>query len=528
MILTFVTTACEKDSENVSNDTNRSYSFIKGNDGSIQLGERIEDPYKFENMEAAFQKLCEQGVSFPFSGIAPTNTYVKVLIHSEEELESIEADTTLIWFDYPLDYEIVNFGSYYFDPTLDSSYSWQYGVIPLGYTLPSGLTVNQIYQVFIPEENPDYDSYKTYYDMIEEMSESMCDKSNVDESLESKSGKWYPSAHITVYDNFMDSNVSLEGVRVNVHRGCKTRYAVTDADGECTFDTKFKGKVDYSIEWRRHYWRIVYGDKNKKAYYTGSSKEGKWEINMDVNCTNNDIDDYMRATIHRAAVVANYKPEYWPIAKPHKTNLIGCNVKLIIRYEHKKAAAVGSAEPGNTTNLGGADVVIRGMDENGDLRGAQFIFSNTLHELAHCAHAYWYDLRHNNGDFDFVNKFIIESWASCVQWKVTTDYYEEENFDNRGYNGGLQNWTSNLANSQIIYYTPVFIDLIDNYNQHNYIMNAPEDEITGYTLIEIQDNILEESTDKNSLENALKRHKLHSTTDDQISALLLKYRYLPF
>lgn len=390
MLLIFVAivssySSCKKENVGASDIVSKN-TDNKNISEMIVLGQKLEDPYEFDNMRMAFDILCKQGIQFPFTSISPTGNYVRVLIHSDEELESIEVDSALIWFDYPLNYEIVKGGSFYVDSTLkDASVSWQYGVIPCGYTLPSGLVVEYLYEVFIPEDQKDYDKYEEYYDMIEDLSESICDKEFKKEiSTQSKKSKWTPSAHITVWDDLKETYVPLEGVRVNARRGCKTRYAITDQNGNCTFDSKFKKKVDYSIEWRRHYWRIVTTEKNKKTYLTGPNKEGKWTKTI----LKRDGEDYMRATIHRAALIANYK-SLWTVSRPHKTNSIGFHTKLKIRYNHaNNGSRIGIAQPGSSTDLKGADVVIWGKDDCGELYLTQHIFSNTLHELAHCAHSY--------------------------------------------------------------------------------------------------------------------------------------------
>ena len=40
-------------------------------------------------------------------------------------------------YDFPLDYEIINLGTYYHDPSLPvDAITWQYCVVPVGYVLP--------------------------------------------------------------------------------------------------------------------------------------------------------------------------------------------------------------------------------------------------------------------------------------------------------------------------------------------------------------------------------------------------------
>ena len=374
--------------------------------GSLVLGDKLNDPYKLDNMNNAFLELAASGIQFPFSSVSPTGKYVRVLIHTDEELEQLESDTSIIWFEYPLDYAIAELGCSYYDPTLsDSTYSWQYGVVPIEYTFPENLYVEQIYSVFIPEDYPEYSSYSNILDLLEDVSDSKCNSENmqVAHSL-TKSSKWNPSAQVEVWDDEEDGYVPLDGVRVIARKCTKSRYAITDELGQCTINTKFKGNVDYSIEWRRHYWRIVKGQYNKKTYLIGPTTNSSWNLSI----AKSSESDYMRATIHRAAIVANYK-DIWTIKRPRKSNFLGCIIKLKIRYENSNNGDVTGSTQNGSNNLNGADVVIWGKNQNNELYLTQDVFSSTIHELAHFSHRLFYNKNNPSGNFDQdVNQFKLK------------------------------------------------------------------------------------------------------------------------
>lgn len=468
-------------------------------------------------MVAAFEQLCSEGVSFPFTSIEPTDLYVKVLTKTDAEQDLLESDSSLIWFAYPLNYEIAIPGWYYDDPSItDDSCSWQYGVVPIDYTLPSALTVETIYSVFIPDAATDYDQYEELYDLIEDRSLLLCGDTATDDE-QTKSTKWNPSAKISLWDEVKDSNVPLDGICVKVSKGCKTASAIANLSGECTFSTKFKKKVNYSIEWERHYWKIVSGKSRKSDQMTGPTKTGRWECVI----TSSDGSNYLRAVIHMAALVANYKT-IWPVYRPYKKNRLGMHQKVKIRFNNTNNGYVrGMSQVGSDTDLG-ADIVIWGKNTNGGYWDALSVFGSTLHELAHCSHAYYYDKLHSRGDFDEVNHFVSESWVRCVEWKVTSDYYNGL-LGNRGYRDGFQTWTTDSLRTINDVYTPVFIDLIDNFNQSGFYDNAPYDVITGYTLKEIQDSILGSVRNCATLKSALLAHKMHNATESQIISLIHAY-----
>lgn len=74
-------------------------------------------------------------------------------------------------------------------------------------------------------------------------------------------------------------------------------------------------------------------------------------------------------------------------------------------------------------------------------------------------------------------------------------------------------------------YTPLFIDLMDNYNQRTSSNNnnRPNDNISGYTLEYIQNNILVSSYGLSSFRDALRAHKINGVTDNDISQLMELY-----
>ena len=68
----------------------------------------------------------------------------------------IKSDSTLFVFDYPLDYE---FTDDYLDnrPTPSDSIFEYYTAVPIGQSLPSGVDVEIIENLYIPEEDPFFD-----------------------------------------------------------------------------------------------------------------------------------------------------------------------------------------------------------------------------------------------------------------------------------------------------------------------------------------------------------------------------------
>ncbi|MBK6283709.1 MAG: hypothetical protein IPF54_14590 [Draconibacterium sp.] len=87
----------------------------------LQLGKKINDPFAIYNMKNAVLNLKSAGVDVQEEELVPNKIYLRFLPKSEEEWQILKNDTNLILYDYPLDYEIEVYGTYYHDPELPDS-----------------------------------------------------------------------------------------------------------------------------------------------------------------------------------------------------------------------------------------------------------------------------------------------------------------------------------------------------------------------------------------------------------------------
>ena len=79
-------------------------------EGMIKLGKKLENPYSVENMQRALNNLKKVNINAKTTtsrlNIETTHLYVRFLPKNEEELSILKRDSTLVLYDYPLDYEI--------------------------------------------------------------------------------------------------------------------------------------------------------------------------------------------------------------------------------------------------------------------------------------------------------------------------------------------------------------------------------------------------------------------------------------
>ena len=124
------------------------------NGDGIVLGQKLNNPYSVENMNNTIQ-----GLYGPVDFFDPTHYYVRFLPQDSLDYNILLSDTTLILFDYPLDYEIAQYGDYYHDPSIpEDEITWQYTVVPVNYQFPQ-IRYEILEECFIPYDDFDPSDY---------------------------------------------------------------------------------------------------------------------------------------------------------------------------------------------------------------------------------------------------------------------------------------------------------------------------------------------------------------------------------
>ncbi len=534
-------------------------------EGQIVLGAKVDDPYAIENMKKAYRNLKASSPNTPNIDIAANHVYIRFLPKDEAEWNVLKSDTSIMLFDFPLNYEIKKMGTYYHDPSLPKdAITWQYCVLPINYKLPN-IRHEIIYEVFIPEDNnlksTSQINKQLSLDIEEEayrLTNNLPKANNEERGERGWFPKWTPKGTVKVWDNIIGSTttykkvfshwvyydcdgafsggqrhvkptdelckravynyipitkkgsyIPLEGVRVNARYLTKVRWAITDKNGY--FETaQFRFKVNYAIKWERGHYDIRNG-MIWQAWYNGPRRKGDWNPKV------NGGKSIMYATIHRAA---------------HK-HFYGDN--LGIRRPTGNGKTKLCYIDGNGTGVFWGDWIDHGVlpdikiwgKESGKYKPLDQVFATTAHELGHKSH--WHLIGIHN--YAQTGKEIYESWAEAVEWALTNDEYHTKgarfgSIDAMNYNC---EWTNQLTWSPYYNgdkaYTPIFIDLMDNENQRVVQSDSslPNDKISGYSLKYIQDNILKESYGFSSLRDAVKAHKISGVSNVDIDELFALY-----
>ena len=115
------------------------------------LGMQHVNPYLIPNMQQAYANLGITNVT-----VNVTNLYVRFLPNSVQQLATLDStldNQGLDIFDAPMDYDVLQEGDYYQDPSIpDSEVTYQYAVVPPNFQFPSGIAYTVLAQIHIPAD----------------------------------------------------------------------------------------------------------------------------------------------------------------------------------------------------------------------------------------------------------------------------------------------------------------------------------------------------------------------------------------
>jgi hypothetical protein len=521
-LLAFTLASCEKNEFDFNNNANN-----ESNNGLIiRKVRKLENPYSVSNMKKAYTALQQEGLMKVSLNIEATHLYVRFLPKDSVESELLRGDTTLTLFSYPLDYELTE-GEKFIDSTLiGNNFTWLYTRVPVGYTSPIS-QFEIIEHLFLPTliEN-DIQGVKSqkasntknnnWWNILENKSLELTGNNYSAQKCISaqkiqkaaNASSWFPKATIKVYDDKLARNVALQGIRVRARWWFNWEDGITNALGTAVMSGSFKGKVNWSIVWEDYFWDIRDGWISQ-AYYNGpNGSESNWTLEI-----NSGKNKYY-ATIHRAAYRMFYKNNL-NTKNPFLNSFNPPSIKLCcidepgtgIYYTWKKFVP-------SPIQWFFPDIKIYCKN-----RKTEEILRTTIHELSHIFHCY--SMFGNEINFLTVNDVLVESWANAMAYYIVHLEYSDYGYKTE-FVSDWQYWPfKNFSNE----YSPLFIDLIDDYNQRVILgvrsddFEYANDSIKGYDLATLN-TILIKSYGLESLSRNLKKQKPTGVTDTQIDNLI--------
>ncbi|MCZ8355684.1 MAG: hypothetical protein O9340_13175 [Cyclobacteriaceae bacterium] len=121
-----------------------------------KLGKKLKNPFSVANMQQAYKSLLEKnaGARVKDLEIRPTHLYVRYLPPNQALYDTLINDSTLYLEDYPLDYEVIEQGEYYHDPSIPEGLpTYQYTSVPIDYVPPTGVAFEVLDELYLPKED---------------------------------------------------------------------------------------------------------------------------------------------------------------------------------------------------------------------------------------------------------------------------------------------------------------------------------------------------------------------------------------
>lgn len=344
-----------------------------------------------------------------------------------------------------------------------------------------------------------------------------------------------------------------------------TRYAKTYSNGYFeNYSYNFNGPVDFSIGWFDANFEVINGlfSGTGIAATNQNNVSGVWTANINktgpTTGTINETPSYIFAHVFRAAYnYYNYNSTYGIKTPPKLGSYLLGNGRLNIKCMPN---AIGTSHFYFTNGGGLVDpsVVIEANPNTPANISSVRLFATTTHELAHASH---WELGMTATDYTASKKkaTLAESWAMGVEWAITNNVYNNlaltygaswtnyERPDQATQPKPLNFWLyydsgSTVGNNRDDFYTPLFIDLMDNENQSltrspipityfnslpntltKVISSCPNDNTSNFTLAFLESKLTINTTSWAGLKNTLIATNPTSSTTASIQYLFDNY-----
>lgn len=500
ILLALIPVSCTKDSETIAKpDTGRDCPFNACGTEMV-LGRKLDNPYSVDNMRKAYEELsAATKAGTGEDRITATHRYVKFIPKNEEELALLKVDSSLVLFQYPLDYEIISYGSYRDPCAPEGQPTPLYCSVPVGKSLPEGVEAVVLEDLFIPDEPQAVTKASSCFSdsfvdaLVEKSFELTGNREENSPQTKGKSSKWVPQGSVIYYDMVKNREMPVEGLQVRCNRWFTTYTAYTDANGafKCKDSESFKNPANYSIVFERYDFEIRDAWLST-ARCDGPKMEGPWNVDL----TEDKLGKYY-STIFRAA----YKYYYGNIhglSRPPQNSF--WKTQLKIKASTEVFSSLGYHSPGLRFAGLGSAIHIYTFNQREDVT-----YATTLHELAHAVHWGLYKSDYNNA-----SDFVLESWTRGIQVYLTRDEYPkyDTQYSTLSYTGIVRDMMDGTGLRKYAWYY-----YESNKFEHYDDMKSYTDNVSGYTMIQVEAS-LKGSRDAESWKTNLKKFYDNETEEN--------------
>lgn len=255
-LLALISMSCSKEGPVSNRDLDYEYGKRLSHD-KIVLGDRLENPYKTENITKALNEL------YPTKAdridVKTTDLYVRFLPSTQEEFDALEA-LGLRLLDHPMDYAIAVEGDWYHDPDVpEGNITWQYAVVPADFQFPD-VKYEMIDECHISENDASTRSEDGIdWDAVERQAYMLTGNENMllpETKASSSSKQVRPKGRITIKDKKYNNGnpIGVSGVKISCNAFVKYDDTYTDENGYYEMSKKFNTDIRY---------RLIFDNKEK-------------------------------------------------------------------------------------------------------------------------------------------------------------------------------------------------------------------------------------------------------------------------
>lgn len=475
-------------------------------EGQTVLGNVIDIPYSIENLLKAYENLPDQTKSqIDPDTIKPTHYYVRFYPKSIAELDILRNIKPYVFLsEIPLDRKIEIGGSFYHDSSIpDNLPTYQYTVIPVSRWSELKRSVPVESEILIKAYIPDYD--EAYTTKSEEeygiptaaynalLREAYKITGNDLPNLQTKSGSWTPNGRIRAFDDKTSTLLPVPGVRVRASHLLKVKETLTDIQGRFSLPS-FNNSVSYKIVWESDEWDIRDGLIGQ-ATFDGPTSSAQWFPEIGTGHEKN----VRYAAIQRAAY-RWFHGDNDGLLRPAFSD----KLKICQRVDTNLYPGMFS-----NANAMGWHIEIWIRDTTEQYRSIHSIYDCAAHEIGHASHY------SHVSSYNSYCQSIKESWALFVEGVL---YQKEYGVFPHNYITSQESWPGITP----IEYSPIFIDLYDNTNQHTFDPSTPKDEVSGYSAMLLNGILINGSTSLDNLQRNLYPLPV-GVTKDQVDTLFSYY-----
>jgi hypothetical protein len=251
-------------------------------EGQTVLGEKLPNPFTVENMKAAYSILGGSSTD----NIVSNQKYVRFLISNPEESKKLE-ERGLILSTIPLDYEVLQYGTFYNDPRLNNQI-WMYTTVPPNFDF-TGFQFQIIDDLFLPNlmiGTSQYNSIFNSFDHEDLIDQALKLKGYGNETTE-KSIKYRPKGYIKVQQKIISTtSVPVKKLQIRSRWWFDWGIGYTDDNGyfECSAQYRKNRNVNIICIFENQYvniraikgvqiWDMFFTERKNIGQYQNSNLE---------------------------------------------------------------------------------------------------------------------------------------------------------------------------------------------------------------------------------------------------------------